>query len=541
MNWRLFILIALLGVPSSARDTTYYIPDDFATVEIFLETPDIDSILNGPEDTMWVIVDSYFVEHAGVINANDHFLMDTASRIIITVAEAYRHHGEYDTLTNYTLDINTTADPWVWDDGGPHIIEYMQIYFSNTSNNGMNSSTVSGDGEWAWFRNNLCTGDERWLNFSNNTPKRIWWTNNVFFKFDVRAFEYNTIGTDAYLYNNLFINTPSWFQNDGGASSENFELVNNVIINCAFCFNWEAFGAEIDAGSNYLFVNNVWDDTTTNEDTVDNISGSAGNKHSRTMIMEGGLSDSNFHWASTDTAAVDYGLPITGDPDGGYAFDFEEDARPDSTTTFGTATDTVQDSTQTQSFTNARLNSKASATWSPNLQYTAAIDDIVTSFSGYFAGDGGDNDSVTVGIYDITSGDTTLVDSAQIGVNVERWYISKPMSISLTASNVYVLGIGHKVGGASYGYRLESVGTSSATHTTLDDPWVHSATSNLNNYLYATVVHGAAVNRWDCGPDEFVAAAGGDDFIGAQIVYADPPYFNYKVFASWQDICAYLR
>lgn len=159
--------------------------------------------------------------------------------------------------------------------------------------------------------------------------------------------------------------------------------------------------------------------------------------------------------------------------------------------TFGSVTDTVQDSTSNTGLAYSRMNSKTSG-FGPEAGgsyiHVAGAGETVTSFSIFAQGDGGDNDTLVMAIYDITSGDTTFVDSLRCGVAsaAPAWNTSETGAIALTSGNSYTVAIGNEVGYVQYYYRPESAGSSRQANITLTTTWVHDLASGLAVYVYAT-------------------------------------------------------
>lgn len=162
--------------------------------------------------------------------------------------------------------------------------------------------------------------------------------------------------------------------------------------------------------------------------------------------------------------------------------------------TFG-AVDTVNGEVGGFGWTNCRMNPHANHT------YTASAGDVVTGFS--FLGesiDGGNNDTIGIVLYNITSGvngspiEGTAAKIALTSTTMD-WYHVTGLSISLTADSTYAIAAGSEVGAVA-GYRtsdgfltssraIDAVATLPATFGSAID-------GNRFFWMYATYTPGAA-------------------------------------------------
>jgi hypothetical protein len=157
--------------------------------------------------------------------------------------------------------------------------------------------------------------------------------------------------------------------------------------------------------------------------------------------------------------------------------------------TFGSATDTSGLGMSGTTIVNAIMNSH------PNQSYTASAGDVVTKFSFFGEGDGGSPDEIDVALYDITSGDTTIVGSAEtitLSNAPSAWYHSDAVSIPLTAGNTYCMAFGDERNYVATWKANGVDGNSENTGTALNSPWTHNADIGRYHAMYVTYTPGAA-------------------------------------------------
>ncbi len=165
--------------------------------------------------------------------------------------------------------------------------------------------------------------------------------------------------------------------------------------------------------------------------------------------------------------------------------------------TFGSATDTTGLGFVGFGWTLCRMNAHAT------LVHVASAGDVVTGFSVFAETvDGGDNDTISVALYNITSGvGGAPIEGSAVKIPVTApaangdWHTVSGLSISLTADSTYALAIGSEVGAVACqrtadgsltgGRSLHAVATLAAT-------WTESSSGNRYYALYATYTPGSA-------------------------------------------------
>ena len=119
--------------------------------------------------------------------------------------------------------------------------------------------------------------------------------------------------------------------------------------------------------------------------------------------------------------------------------------------------------------------------------YTASAGDVVDSLSIYsWQSSGG---TIKVALYDITSGDTVMVGSAEtISPGAGKQVYMVNVNIELTAGNTYTVAAGGETGSVGWGYAA-LVGGQSRCDTTsiLPATWVHASTVNARFVCFAPV------------------------------------------------------
>jgi len=133
-----------------------------------------------------------------------------------------------------------------------------------------------------------------------------------------------------------------------------------------------------------------------------------------------------------------------------------------------------------------------------NQSYTASSGDEITKFSLFGEGDGGSNDSIYIGLYDRTTGDTTLIGSPHgillTSASPSVWYDTDAVSITLTAGVVYSIAFGDEVGGVAV-FKANGVdGSSTSNNTTLDATWDHFQDEGRYYAMYATYTPGGGAD-----------------------------------------------
>ena len=147
--------------------------------------------------------------------------------------------------------------------------------------------------------------------------------------------------------------------------------------------------------------------------------------------------------------------------------------------------DTAQTGTSEAGYPgNARMLSHA------DYQYTASAGDVVDSLCFYtWQSSGG---TIDIAVYDITSGDTTMVGSAvTITATTTKKVHKVDVNIELTAGNKYVVAVGNETGSVGY---LTAALADALTYLGNEDPlpatWSYSSIIATRYVMYGEVVNG---------------------------------------------------